>query len=786
MRYCKFSVTLSPAVIGLALLGMPISQGSLSHAADGRPMGNGASVPGLEEIIHSREDLWGEAALRQPNGASYEFFEPLLPPPRYVNADFRYYPLVLSAPRAVVKARLISNGSGINLRAGARSWNEVGTPVHFRVGPDEFTFGGLFERVTEPTLAQGYLPIFEIRYLHPTPVRTEGNVRLDDTASPPSPEIYCLEAFASCDPSLAENAVVFVKFSLAQGSGGIISVQVDSKSPVKFADGRMVDERGRALALFDSQWTWERGMVHAKLGPETAAVLAVPTRPLDDATAPRVTPDSYRRQRQKCIEVWREMLAGSMTVETPEPRVNQAWRNLLIQNFGMQQGDRVCYSVGNQYAKLYEAEGSDAALATMMWGFEDEMRRMIVPLLDFTRKGLEYHQAGLKLNDVCRLYWQTRDAAFVESLRPRWEKELRRILDGRTKLYSLFPKEQYCGDISTPVHSLSASSKAWRAVRDLATVLTDMGQTAEGERLAREAAQFRTDLLAAIDKSVRRETNPPFVPIALLDVEPAHDPITATRIGSYWSIVIGNVISSGIFLPGSPQERWIPEYLQQRGGLCMGMPRCGGPSAYTFWTGSQRINSVYGTRYVTDLLRRDQPERALVSFYGMLAQGFTRNTLNGGEGCTLTPLDAHGRFFYCPPNSAGNGFFLTMLRHLLVQDFDLDDDGRPDTLRLAFATPRRWLQDGQSIRVQRAPTAFGPVSYTLTSKLRDSQVLAEVDLPQRNRPTQTWLRIRVPDGYRVVSARAATAVRQVDPQGTVNLSDLSGHVSLSFQVERAP
>src|SRR5258707_15468663 len=88
-----------------------------------------ATLPSLAQVLESKTDLWGEAAMRQPNGASYEFFAPLLPPPRYVNADFRFYPIVLSAPNANVKARLISNGSGVNLRGGSRSWNVVGTPI---------------------------------------------------------------------------------------------------------------------------------------------------------------------------------------------------------------------------------------------------------------------------------------------------------------------------------------------------------------------------------------------------------------------------------------------------------------------------------------------------------------------------------------------------------------------------------------------------------------------------------------------------------------------------------
>src|SRR5580765_7012943 len=107
-----------------------LSQGQVAHTP--------AAGDELERALASQTDFWGEAAMRQPNGPTYEFFEKLLPPPRYVHADFRYYPIVLSAPNAKVKARLVSNGSGLNLRGGARAWNDNGTAVRFRVGPDEF------------------------------------------------------------------------------------------------------------------------------------------------------------------------------------------------------------------------------------------------------------------------------------------------------------------------------------------------------------------------------------------------------------------------------------------------------------------------------------------------------------------------------------------------------------------------------------------------------------------------------------------------------------------------
>jgi hypothetical protein len=735
----------------------------------------------LDAALRASRDLWGEAAMRQPNGPSYEFFKDLLPPPRYVNADFRYYPIVLSAPNAKQKARLISNGSGINLKGGSRSWRDIGTPVTFRVGPDEFAFGAIRERTFEPTLVDGFLPIVEIRYQHGSPVQSEDMVPIDQKKASPPQEIYRLESFVATDAALADHAMVFSKFSLAQGTNGFVTVEVDAKAPVKFTDGKLIDADGIVRACFDKSWKWERNGVHARLTAASAATLAVPTKPLEVTF--EFNAGSYAQHRERCAQTWRAILTQGMNVEVPEPLVNDAWRHLIIQNFELINGDRMLYSAGNQYEGLYEAEGSDAALAMMVWGYPKDMRRLMEPLFDFTRKGLEYHQAGFKLNNLCRYYWQTRDAAALTELRARWEKEAQRLDKNRTGPNALYPKERYCGDIATPVQSINVSTKSWRALRDLSVMLQEAGESAPAQHYGRVAAGFRGTVLDAIRKSARRETTPPFIPVALLDNEPPHTPICDVRIGSYWNIIIGYTIASGIFPPGSEEENWIPHYQEQHGGLCMGMLRAGG-SEFNFWTGEHRVNPLYGTRYALDALRRDDPERALVSFYGMLAQGFTRNTFICGEGCSLTPLDPAGRLFYLPPNSAANAHLLSMLRAMLVQDSDLDDDGKPETLRLLFATPRHWLEDGKTIKIERAPTAFGEVSLSMHSKLKEGAVITELSLPERNVPQHSLLRARLPDGWKVMEASANEAKLNVDPKGTVDLSSFKGKVSLRLSVER--
>jgi hypothetical protein len=198
-----------------------------------------------------------------------------------------------------------------------------------------------------------------------------------------------------------------------------------------------------------------------------------------------------------------------------------------------------------------------------------------------------------------------------------------------------------------------------------------------------------------------------------------------------------------------------------------------------FWVNKSNVNELYGLRYTMELLRRDNVDRALVSFYGKLAQGMTRDTFIDGEASCLVPADENGRQVFLPPNSAANAYFLWMLRTLLVQDWDANDDGNPDTLRLLFATPRTWLQDGKSIHVNRAPTGFGPVSLSLESKLGEGKIVVDIDLPKL-KPEQILLRARVPEGSRVVSASVDGERLTVDTRGTVDLSNRTGTLSIIF------
>jgi len=400
---------------------------------------------------------------------------------------------------------------------------------------------------------------------------------------------------------------------------------------------------------------------------------------------------------------------------------------------------------------------------------------------------LKFHNAGFKLQMLAHYYWLTRDAAFLDSVQEKSTLEVKKILEGRENESGLFPREQYCGDIFTQVYSLHSNGAGWRGLRDFAAVLEDV-QAVQIEtpsapfnpvQLRQTAADFRKAILSAAEKSERQDGKLNFIPVALYGAEKPYDPLTATKLGSYWDLIAPYMLGSGMFGPGSARERAIIDYLQERGGVCMGMIRFDQHSG--LFANTEAVDDLYSLRYTIKLLELDEVDRALVSFYGKLAQGLTRDTFIGAEGTGLRPLDALGRSMYLPPNSSANAFFLWTLRYLLVQDWDTDDNGTPDTLRLCFATPRAWLEDGKSIKVSEAPTAFGPISMRIHSSLSKGKIDAELDLPTRNQAQRTLFRVRLPTGWKAVSCQAGKLALNLDNRGTVDISALKGHTSLTFK-----
>ena len=131
-----------------------------------------------------------------------------------------------------------------------------------------------------------------------------------------------------------------------------------------------------------------------------------------------------------------------------------------------------------------------------------------------------------------------------------------------------------------------------------------------------------------------------------------------------------------------------------------------------------------------------------------------------------------GQYADCDtPDTMTAGWFLENYRNMLLME-----DGQ--SLWIARATPRVWLEQGKKIAVRNAPTHFGVLAYEIVSDVDNGKISATIEIPSRNPIKSVILRFRHPK---------ATPVRSVTVNGkswkafdadreTIKLTGVTGKV----------
>jgi hypothetical protein len=125
------------------------------------------------------------------------------------------------------------------------------------------------------------------------------------------------------------------------------------------------------------------------------------------------------------------------------------------------------------------------------------------------------------------------------------------------------------------------------------------------------------------------------------------------------------------------------------------------------------------------------------------------------------------------PDNGTAGWFMENFRNLLVME-----DG--ESLWLARATPRAWLEQGKKISVKNAPTYFGTAAYEIVSDLDRGTITATIEIPSRKPPHTVLLRLRHPQQKPIKHVTVnGKAWSNFDPaKEVVRLRDLRGPVKV--------
>lgn len=719
----------------------------------------------IDAALRAGKDVWGNVLLGAPSGPTYErarrYLNPLLlagGPKHTALTDSGVHYVAFSQPLgpqgAGSVALHVADGSQIvSNRIGERRLSVfVGASEHY---------GSCLARLSTPRLAGGYLPILATRYVDGQGAR------------------YEQESFAVRIPE-TDSLVSFVRLRVdARASrASTTRVRFVPSDARLTADGNRL-RRGRATHLvFGAGGKYDGASLSYSLprGSTRAVYVAWvnyprPSKPL------AVDAARYEQARKSVADYWERRLAEGATFSVPEKRVNDALRNLLIQNLGLTWR----YSIGNPYEQFSFPEGVDAAQVMGELGFGAVARSILRTSL--TRKPTPYPnwKSGERLVASAAYYSLYRDRAYIEQVTAvlrRYVAEFGRQLAASRR--GLLSRERYSSDIPDSVFGLHSQAVAWQGLRSIARAWAETGSTSAAREARDLASRLEPGLRRAVRASQRRLPDGSlFIPTRLLDGVEPYGALTASRPGSYWNLVMPYALASGLFRPGSPEATGVLRYMLRHGSRLLGLVRA---TAYALYADpvfpTSGTDQVYGINVARFLADNDEPDQLVLSLYGQLATGMTEGTFVAGEAASVAPLArAYYRSMYLPPNGASNAAFLTTVRLMLVHE-TTERDGDPLGLELAFATPRRWLRPGARILVRDAPTSFGPLSYTLEAN--QSSVHASVDVPGRAPPRTLELRLRLPPGRRItgVTVNGRPSARFDPAEETVDLSGRTGRLEL--------
>jgi hypothetical protein len=727
-------------------------------------------MSGLLQALPLRRDAWGDQLLAAPGGPTYdavrEKLHPLflvgrpagLRPKRLTDSGVYYLAFGIPAgPDGVARAQLhVADGSQVvsQIADGKRLTVSVGTQGKER-------YGSCLSRLATPGLAEGYQPVLETSYTDAKGVHYQ-----QESFAARIPQTKALVSFIrlSVDPTAAPGHVVRVRFTPSVGLRRV---------------GHQLRHGRRTWAVFERGGRFDgRSLVFTVRRPGQVYVAwlnrGAQVHPF------RLDRAAYEQARASVEAYWNARLAAGAQIVVPEQRVEDAERNLLIQNLMLSWR----YSLGNPYQR-FSWELPDVAEVMGAYGYRAVERSIMQASLKAATV-FPNRAAGERMVGSADYFRRYGDTAYIDRVTPRFRRDLESFVsqldaDGTR---SLLRRERYGADIFGPIYGLHAQTLALQGLRAMADVWGRTGRPNLALQASQAAARLTAGLQAAVTAAqVTMPDGSLFWPIALVDgTEQPYDALTATKRGSYWNLVMPYVLASGFVRPHSAQADGLLAYLLNHGSRFLGLVRFSPHTGVTN-PGYQKpgTDDVYGTNVARFLADEDQPDQLVLSLYGKLAAGMTENTFVAGEGSTLLPTPGqYYRWMFRPPNSANNGFFLETLRLMLVHE-PTDANGLPTGLELAYSTPRAWLAPGKQIVVSKLQTRFGPLSYEIDTGV--GVVHTSIELPSGFAGTLR-LRLRLPAGEALGATKVnGLAFHSFVNAETLDLTGLTGHIEVLAAVK---
>ena len=527
---------------------------------------------------------------------------------------------------------------------------------------------------------------------------------------------------------------------------------------------------------------------------------------LDTEELARFEKISFEDQVPKVLGYWRQRLAKGMTIDVPDPALNNfykanLWHNVITTDRDPQTG-LYNQGVATIRYRVFANETVMIARSMDLRGEHLEAERYLEPMLHyqghealkgrFSTKGAVFHGAGdythgeyamnhgFTLWGVADHYLLTRDRAYLKRVAPKLVKGCDFLINERAStmstrgsgIFGLSPASSL-EDVIEYQYWFATNAYFYLGMKRTAEALMDIGHP-EAARIAAEAEKYRSDIGAAARQATTRSA---VVPLR----DGNYIPYVPSRVYQWRHLTEGwirealycslHLAPAEVVSWDDPLMTWMLDDLEDN--IFFSWQSGYNVSDYQkrwFERGGITLQPCLLDMPIVYMARNEIPAalRAFWNTYALLiypdTQCFAEWARSFGIG---------GGPVY---KTSDESRFVIWLRQLLVWE-------NGNQLWLARATPREWLEDGKTIRIKQAKTIFGTVSMVIRSSIAQGKIFAELSLPKRKPPSEVWLRLRHPQGKH--PRRVSVNGKPIEPERIVggDIRIVPGIKDLSRPVE---
>ena len=465
----------------------------------------------------------------------------------------------------------------------------------------------------------------------------------------------------------------------------------------------------------------------APLAPGKSAETSfrIPLKAVADATAfDKANPQVWL---DRTVSYWRNLMAKAARIEVPCEKATQALRaahvcQLLASDHGVLHGGEGFYD------EFYIRDGAYQMLELEEAGLFDAARKTGAAYLRaqrpdgrFETQKNQFDANGQALWVLWQFYQITGDRVWLKQAYPQmrraveWTMRARREAPADSLFAGVLPNAVADGEFLWDGKHHIVGYDLWnlRGLLCVAEAARELGAQTDAESFRREAEDYRR----AIDTAWKKTGLAWFPP-------------SWEKVGTHW----GNtevLWPTELFAADDARVSALLSEVRERhgGGFYEGAVR---------WTGSQEpaIHPYLSSYTTMASLVRGEHEKFVEEFYWYLLHSTATHAFPEG-------IHYGRRFAWSDtiPHATGAANFAFLLRHALVHE-------QGDELHLLLGAPDWWLEKGREIRIENAPTHFGPMSL----RVRGTATGAELKLDPPHRQPVARIVLHLPTSRPLLKA----------------------------------